>query len=229
MDVVLMAGRVGRSGGDVVDGIKGKEPAGFHGRNTVVHVLTVNRQLAAEDVIDLDHFLAKIVDIAQGVNDVEGPRVDRGAFRLNVFHVSGGYWTNVADGSSVGLAGTIRAVGNHPTGTNRMKERSVEHPWCGDDRRSVGIRNNAARFFGNEKECFILLFVDLRNPERTAERAPEVVITQPGACHGRGGCRVHVEVLIRVQIVVAEELINPAMKGAGPGAGGHIDSSSPGA
>src|SRR5215475_8992445 len=100
-----------------------------------------------------------------------------------------------------------------------MKEISRQHARRRRDGGGIGIGDDPAGFFGCEKEGLILLFINSWNPDRTSDGAPEIVVAQLGA---RYVVEI-IEVIIGVQIVIAEKFIDSAMEGTGARSRDNVD------
>jgi len=123
----------------------------------------------------------------------------------------------VCGDGSVGIGHLRKRIvdGNHHAGGgDPFTEIAVVHFRSGDgERRSVGACTVAEAFIGEEENVFVLAVIDLGNPDRSAAGETEIVLL----VNRVGDVGGVVEEVIRVEVVIAKELVGRAVVLIGPG------------
>src|SRR3984957_14599579 len=215
----------------------------------VVAIVTGDAMLLVEDVIALDAPFVDGVDLGalgleEVVRDVSGSARSRAVVGRDGspgLEYAEGFLrrraeqrlrNDVAGENLPGVSAvSILDLGEGIVDRNRRCRRSdpfteiaVVHLRSGDRKSgAVGSGAIAETFVGEEEKCLVLAVIDLGNPDRTADGEAEIVllINRVG---DMGGV---VEEVIRVEIVIAHELVRRAVELGGAGFGLEVPDAGP--
>src|SRR5581483_8486755 len=105
-----------------------------------------------------------------------------------------------------------------------MQELSAQHARRGNGRDRIGEGDISSRLFGEKEKSLIFLLIELRDPNRSSDRAAKIVIAQHCGLVRLPLEKLTVlrEVVIRIEYIVADEFVHAAMQVAGARLGYHV-------